>query len=82
MDLTIRLLGMPSIERGGQPLRPPRGRKAWAVLAYLLLTDRQVSRQHLAELLLPLHVPVHVETVQPVRTKEREDMLAIRHRRI
>ena len=51
VDLTIRLLGMPSIERGGQPLRPPRGRKAWAVLAYLLLTDRQVSRQNLAELL-------------------------------
>ena len=31
--------------------RPPRGRKAWALLAYLLLAERPPSRRHLAELL-------------------------------
>ena len=49
--LTIRLLGRPSIERDGQPVRPPRGRKAWALLAYLLLAERPPSRRALAELL-------------------------------
>lgn len=49
--LTIRLLGAPTIERDGQPLRPPRGRKAWALLCYLLLADRPPSRRHLAGLL-------------------------------
>ncbi|MFC0624296.1 AfsR/SARP family transcriptional regulator [Kribbella deserti] len=49
--VTIRLLGPPAIERDGQVLRPPRGRKAWALLAYLLLADRSPSRRHLAELL-------------------------------
>ncbi|HYN95214.1 MAG TPA: tetratricopeptide repeat protein [Pilimelia sp.] len=48
---TIRLLGPPTIERDGGPARPPRGRKAWALLAYLLLTDRPPGRNHLAELL-------------------------------
>jgi DNA-binding SARP family transcriptional activator len=47
---TIRLLGPPSIEHGGSPVRPPRGRKTWAVLAYLLLADRPPSRKRLAEL--------------------------------
>jgi len=49
--LTIRLLGPPAIERDGRPVRAPRGRKAWAVLGYLLLAQRPVSRRHLAELL-------------------------------
>jgi len=49
--LTIRLLGPPAIERDGRPVRAPRGRKAWAVLGYLLLAERPVSRRHLAELL-------------------------------
>jgi DNA-binding SARP family transcriptional activator len=49
--LTIRLLGPPAIERDGVPVRPPRGRKAWAVLSYLLLADRPPSRSHLSELL-------------------------------
>ncbi|TCM44475.1 BTAD domain-containing putative transcriptional regulator [Kribbella sp. VKM Ac-2568] len=48
---TIRLLGPPTIEHAGSPVRPPRGRKAWALLAYLLLTDRPPSRKKLAELL-------------------------------
>jgi DNA-binding SARP family transcriptional activator len=49
--LTIRLLGAPAIERDGEPVRSPRGRKAWAMLAYLMLADRPPSRQRLAELL-------------------------------
>jgi DNA-binding SARP family transcriptional activator len=48
--VTIRLLGPPAIERDGVPAAP-RGRKAWALLAYLLLADRPPSRRHLAELL-------------------------------
>ena len=51
MSLTIRLLGPPAIERDGGPAPPPRGRKAWALLAYLLLADRPPGRRHLAELL-------------------------------
>jgi DNA-binding SARP family transcriptional activator len=49
--LTIRLLGLPAIERDGRPVRPPRGRKAWALLAYLLLAERPPGRRRLAELL-------------------------------
>ena len=49
--LTIRLLGRPTIERDGQPVRSPRGRKAWALLAYVLLAERPPSRRALAELL-------------------------------
>jgi len=49
--LTIRLLGPPGLERDGRPLRAPRGRKAWAVLCYVLLASRPVPRKHLAELL-------------------------------
>ncbi|HEV2825088.1 MAG TPA: BTAD domain-containing putative transcriptional regulator, partial [Actinomycetota bacterium] len=47
----IRLLGRPAIERDGAPAPSPRGRKAWALLAYLLLAERPPSRRHLAELL-------------------------------
>ncbi|SEG15805.1 DNA-binding transcriptional activator of the SARP family [Thermomonospora echinospora] len=49
--VTIRLLGPPAIERTGRPARPPRGRKAWALLCYLLLTERPPSRRRLAEML-------------------------------
>ena len=49
--VTIRLLGPPAIERDGEPVRAPRGRKSWALLAYLLLAERPPSRRHLAELL-------------------------------
>jgi DNA-binding SARP family transcriptional activator len=49
--LTIRLLGPPTIERDGTPVRPPRGRKAWALLGYVLLAERPLGRKHLAELL-------------------------------
>ncbi|MFI0356951.1 BTAD domain-containing putative transcriptional regulator [Actinomadura sp. 9N407] len=49
--LAIRLLGPPAIERDGRPVRSPRGRKAWALLGYLLLAERPPSRKRLAELL-------------------------------
>jgi DNA-binding SARP family transcriptional activator len=51
VTLTIRLLGPPAIERDGSAAPPPRGRKAWALLAYLLLADRPPGRRQLAELL-------------------------------
>ena len=49
--MTIRLLGVPAILRDGRALRPPRGRKAWALLGYLLLAERPPSRRHLSEML-------------------------------
>lgn len=49
--VSIRLLGPPAVDIGGGPAKPPRGRKAWALLAYLLLAERPPSRKRLAELL-------------------------------
>jgi DNA-binding SARP family transcriptional activator len=49
--VTIRLLGAPAVERDGEPVAPPRGRKAWALLCYLLLAQRPPTRRHLADLL-------------------------------
>jgi DNA-binding SARP family transcriptional activator len=49
--LAIRLLGRPEIERDGVVVAPPRGHKAWAVLAYLVLSERRVARAELAGLL-------------------------------
>jgi DNA-binding SARP family transcriptional activator len=51
MSLAIHLLGTPRIERDGQTVVAPRGRKCWALLAYLLLCDARCSREHLAHLL-------------------------------
>lgn len=51
MSLRIRLLGAPRIERDGEPGAGPRGNKAWALLAYLLLSRQSQSRRKLAELL-------------------------------
>jgi len=51
MSVVIRLLGKPLIERDGVVVRPPRGRKTWALLAYLLLCERPPSRSRLASLL-------------------------------
>jgi DNA-binding SARP family transcriptional activator len=48
--LVIRLLGPPRIERDGAVVAPPRGHKAWAVLAYVLLAERPVARTRLAGL--------------------------------
>ena len=50
--LAIHLLGpQPHVVRAGVPQPPPRGRKAWALLAYLLTTESASSRHWLAQLL-------------------------------
>lgn len=49
--LTLRFLGRPRLELDGRRLRPPRGRKAWAMLAYVVLSERPPSRQELTDLL-------------------------------
>jgi DNA-binding SARP family transcriptional activator len=50
----IRLLGAPSMDVvDGTPAPAPRGRKAWALLAYLVLAERPPTRQRLATLLFP-----------------------------
>jgi DNA-binding SARP family transcriptional activator len=52
MPLSIHLLGRPWLERDGEVATPPRGNKAWGLLAYLILSRvREPSREHLAELL-------------------------------
>jgi DNA-binding SARP family transcriptional activator len=51
MDVRVTLLGQPSVQRGTERVAPPKGKKVWALLAYLALTDRPVSRQRLAALL-------------------------------
>jgi DNA-binding SARP family transcriptional activator len=48
--LVIRLLGPSEIERDGVVVAPPRGHKAWAVLAYVMLAERPVARTRLAAL--------------------------------
>ncbi|TDU83577.1 DNA-binding SARP family transcriptional activator [Kribbella voronezhensis] len=48
---SIRLMGAPAIVADEGTARVLRGRKAWALLAYLLLADRPPSRKRLAELL-------------------------------
>lgn len=50
-QLTIRLLGPPSIEMDGVPAPPPKGRKVWALLAYLIRSDSPVPRGRLASML-------------------------------
>lgn len=51
--LHIRLLGSPEITREEERAAPPKGRKTWAVLAFLLLNDSRPSRSRLAELCFP-----------------------------
>jgi DNA-binding SARP family transcriptional activator len=51
MTLAIRLLGKPAIERDGVMVAGPRGRKAWALLLYLLIAERPPPRARLASLL-------------------------------
>jgi DNA-binding SARP family transcriptional activator len=48
---TIRLLGPPEIAREGQVVRGPKGQKSWALLTYLVLSERPAARRRLAELL-------------------------------
>jgi DNA-binding SARP family transcriptional activator len=49
----IRLLGPPVIESPGATSLQPRGRKAWAVLAYLALQAGGTGRSRTASLLFP-----------------------------
>ncbi len=49
--LNIRLLGQPEICRDGDKQALPRSRKTLALLAYLIVTGRPQSRQHLCDLL-------------------------------
>jgi DNA-binding SARP family transcriptional activator len=51
MSVVLHLLGEPRIERDGDMLPPPRGRKAWALIAYLVLAERAPSRRSVADLL-------------------------------
>jgi DNA-binding SARP family transcriptional activator len=49
--LAIHLLGAPFATSGSARRTAPRGRKPWALLAYLLTTESAPSREWLAELL-------------------------------
>lgn len=49
----IELLGSPAVRWDGGEADPPRDRKTWGLLAYLVLAERPPSRQRLAELLFP-----------------------------
>jgi DNA-binding SARP family transcriptional activator len=51
VSLAIRLLGKPKIERDGVDAPPPRGRKTWGLLSYLLLCDQPPPRSRAASLL-------------------------------
>ena len=51
--LSIHLLGPPRMKRGGAPVDPPRGQKAWGLLAYLVRTRLPSSREAVASLLFP-----------------------------
>jgi DNA-binding SARP family transcriptional activator len=48
---SIHLLGAPSVLIDGAPLPAPRGKKAWALLAYLLLSGQREPREQLASML-------------------------------
>jgi DNA-binding SARP family transcriptional activator/predicted negative regulator of RcsB-dependent stress response len=49
----IRLLGPPAVESPGSTPPQPRGRKVWAVLAYLALQPDGTGRSRMASLLFP-----------------------------
>jgi DNA-binding SARP family transcriptional activator len=49
--IAVHLLGPPLVMRDGVVYAAPRGRKVWALLAYLALSDGQPSRQQLVDLL-------------------------------
>jgi DNA-binding SARP family transcriptional activator len=53
VGVSIHLLGPPRMERGGVAVDPPRGHKAWGLLAYLVRTRVAPSRERLAGLLFP-----------------------------
>lgn len=49
----VRLLGPPRVERAGDPLPVPRGRKPWALLAIVLTSTGPVPRTRVLDLLFP-----------------------------
>lgn len=51
MPLSVRLLGAPHVLRDGAPAPPPRGRKVWGLLAYLVLSEQPPPRSRVAGLL-------------------------------
>lgn len=51
MSLQIRLLGTPAAADGEFEVYRPRGRKTWALLAYLILSPQPPSRSQLCSLL-------------------------------
>jgi DNA-binding SARP family transcriptional activator len=51
VSLAVRLLGKPAIERDAVLVPAPRGRKAWALFLYLVLSERPPPRARLASLL-------------------------------
>ena len=51
MALAVHLLGTPRVERDGSVAPAPKGRKVWALLTYLLLSDAAPLRTQLASLL-------------------------------
>src|SRR5205807_3974792 len=51
MSVAVRLLGKPRVERDGELVASARGRKTWALLAYLLLCEGPPPRSRLASLL-------------------------------
>ena len=50
-NLTINLLGAPAVERDGKRAPSPKGKKVWALLAYLIRSETPVPRERLASLL-------------------------------
>lgn len=52
-EVWIRLLGNPEIIRAGEKQVSPRGRKVWALLAYLALGPGKATRRSLVSLLFP-----------------------------
>src|SRR5262245_50322800 len=53
MPIAAHLLGPPLMVRDGVVYAPPKGKKVWALFAYLVLADRQPTRPQLIELLFP-----------------------------
>ena len=53
MSIEARLLGPPLVVRDGVVYAAPRGKKVWALFAYLALSEQPPTRQLLADLLFP-----------------------------
>ena len=53
MPIAAHLLGPPLMVRDGVVYAPPKGKKVWALFAYLVLSERQPTRPQLIELLFP-----------------------------